>query len=100
MPAVYKKTSPYYETSLFGQFLDVLTNRPIPKLSDDEVFVINSVYAYRPDLLAHDLYNDATYWWVFAARNPNVLEDPIFDFYPGQTIFIPKLQTLVTALGS
>lgn len=100
MPAIYKKTSPYYQTSTFGQFLDVITHRPIPKLADDELFTINATYAYRPDLLAHDLYNDAGYWWVFAARNPNIIEDPIYDFRPGQAIYIPKLSTLTASLGT
>jgi hypothetical protein len=32
-------------------------------------------------------------------RNPNVLQDPVFDFEPGVTIFIPQKQNLVSALG-
>jgi hypothetical protein len=38
-------------------------------------------------------------WWVFAVRNPNVIKDPIFDFFPGQTIYIPNKNTLTTYLG-
>lgn len=99
MSVQYSKISPYALTSINGNFLDVMENRSIPKLPDDVQFKINATYKYRPDLLAHDLYGDAGYWWVFAARNPNRIKDPIFDFKPGVTIFLPKKSTLVSALG-
>jgi len=38
-------------------------------------------------------------WWVFAIRNPNVIQDPIFDFQPGVIIYIPQKTNLTTALG-
>jgi hypothetical protein len=97
--ATYSKSSPYFSTQSFGPFLDVLNYRTIPSDVSDAEFNITSVYKHRPDLLAFDLYGDAALWWVFAGRNPNVLKDPIFDFYPGQTIFIPKKEALVAALG-
>jgi hypothetical protein len=97
--ATYSKSSPYFSTQSFGAFLDVLTYRSIPSNSSDAEFNITSVYKHRPDLLAFDLYGDAGLWWVFTSRNPSVLKDPVFDFYPGQIIFIPKKETLVAALG-
>jgi len=95
----YSASSPYYRTGTFGIFLDVMTNRPITKLSDDTLYEIDSVYEYRPDLLASDLYGDSSLWWVFAQRNPNVLVDPLFDFAAGARIYIPKLSTLKQDLG-
>jgi len=95
----YNKTSPYYGTPGFGNFLDILTDRPIPKLDSDVLYSIDAVYANRPDLLANDLYGDSAYWWVFSARNPNVLQDPIFNFTVGTVIYIPKKETITTALG-
>jgi hypothetical protein len=50
-------------------------------------------------LLAYDLYTNSGLWWVFKARNPNVLDDPIFDFKAGTKIYIPKKTTLVSNLG-
>jgi hypothetical protein len=97
--AQYTKSSPYYETGKFGNFLDVYKNRSIPKLVDDAQFTITESHRYRPDLLAFDLYQDSRLWWVFAVRNPNTIQDPIFDFIPGVTIFVPKYQTLVSSLG-
>lgn len=100
MAVEYSKTSPYYKTSIVNSsFLDVMTLRNIPKLPDDVIFKINSTYQFRPDLLAHDLYGDAGYWWVFAARNPGTIKDPVFDFVPGVHIYLPKKATLNSVLG-
>lgn len=99
MATTYKNTSPYATTGKFGPFLDLLEHRSISKKPDDVSYVINSVYRYRPDMLAHDLYGDAGLWWVFAVRNPNVIKDPVFDFVPGVSIYIPKKETLVAELG-
>lgn len=97
--ASYTKYSPYYSTNKFGPFLDILNQRPIPKLDSDALVTISQAYKYRPDLLAYDLYSSAALWWVFASRNPSILIDPIFDFYPGQSIYVPKKETLTQALG-
>lgn len=99
MTAEYTKYSPYYSTEKFGNFLDVMAQRPIPKNKLDITFTINRIYQYRPDLLANDLYGKPQLWWVFAARNPNIIKDPIFDFYRGQVIFIPEGTRLMSALG-
>ena len=97
--ATYKKSSPYFDTKKFGNFLDVMTYRKIPAYSTDVYYEVDPVYNMRPDLLAHDLYGDSNLWWVFAMRNPNVLKDPIFGFVTGTRIHIPKKETLEKALG-
>lgn len=99
MATTYSRTSPYFGTSKFGNFLDVMNYRNIPAKADDVSYVIDRVYKYRPDLLAYDLYGDANLWWVFAVRNPNTIKDPVFDFKPGTKIRIPKKTTLTTVLG-
>ena len=53
----------------------------------------------RPDLLAYDLYGDVSLWWTFSVRNPNIIQDPVFDFVPGVEIFIPTKETVTAALG-
>jgi hypothetical protein len=95
----YKNTSPYFQTSTYGSFLDVMINRTITKKADDVLYEIDKVYENRPDLLAGDLYGDGALWWVFASRNPNVLKDPVFDFRSGVQIYIPKKTTLHQDLG-
>lgn len=96
----YTRTSPYYTASVFdGKFLDVVSLPVVPKLPDDVVFRINQTYQYRPDLLAYDLYGDAALWWVFAMRNPNTIEDPIFDMRLGLQIYLPKKDTISSLIG-
>jgi len=97
--ATYDSTSAYFNTGYNQFYLDVMVNRPIPKLADDLEFVINQTYQYRPDLLAFDLYDTSTLWWVFYQRNPNTLQAPPLDFAAGTTIYLPKITTLRTALG-
>jgi hypothetical protein len=97
--AQYDSTSPYFNTGFTGFYLDVMSNRPIPKEDDDQSFDINLTYQYRPDLLAYDLYGTAKLWWVFYQRNPNTLQAPPLDFAVGKTIYLPKITTLKSTLG-
>ncbi len=97
--AEYDSTSPYFNTGFTEFYLDVMTNRPIPKEDDDQSFEINLTYQYRPDLLAFDLYGTSKLWWVFYQRNPNTLQAPPLDFSVGKTIYLPKITTLKSVLG-
>jgi hypothetical protein len=97
--AVYNSTSPYYTTPYAQFYLDIMTNRVIPKELDDQLFQINETYQYRPDMLAFDLYDLPDLWWVFYQRNPNTLTAPPWDFVAGETIYLPKITTLQTVLG-
>lgn len=99
MAVSYNKTSPYYGNETFGPFLDVANFPSIPIDPTDVVYQIDAIYKYRPDLLSYDLYGTSALWWVFAIRNPNTLIDPVFDFLPGATIYIPKKTTLTSTLG-
>lgn len=95
----YNQKSTYVNTDVAEYYLDLMVNRSIPKYADDIVVEISEVYNMRPDLMAHDLYDDSDLWWVFAQRNPDTLKNPIHDFTSGTLIFIPKLETLRTVLG-
>jgi hypothetical protein len=99
MSAVYSNLSPWYTTQIKENYLDVLSIRAVSAESDDFLYTIESQYKHRPDLLAFDLYGEAALWWVFIQRNLDVLQDPIFDFVPGTSIYIPKSSSLKTALG-
>jgi hypothetical protein len=97
--ATYDAVSPYFLTGYSQFFLDVMVNRPIPKQTDDQLFVINQTYQYRPDMLAFDLYDNSGLWWVFYQRNPNTLTKPPLDFVAEAQIYLPKITTLRTVLG-
>lgn len=99
MAANYSNLSPWYTTQIKNNHLDVLTIRPVSAEKDDFLYTIQPQYAYRPDLLAYDLYGDAALWWVFSQRNMDVLLDPILDFVPGTQIYICKNSSLTTVLG-
>ena len=97
--ADYSNTSPYSNTGETGNYLDVLNPRTLTAEQDDQSYTIERTYAYRPDLLAYDLYGSPRLWWVFVQRNPDQLEDPIYDFKPGVTIQLPKKGNLLKDLG-
>jgi hypothetical protein len=95
----YSKTSPYATTPTYSFFLDIAEIPSIPYFASDVRYELDAIYKHRPDLLAYDLYGDSGLWWVFSARNPNALQDPVFDFIPGTVIYIPKKETITAALG-
>jgi len=100
MPAKYNPTSPYLNTRITRNYLDVLSIRPVSAEKDDFLYTIESQYALRPDLLAFDVYGTPHLWWVFIQRNLDILQDPIFDFVPGVQIYLPKKTTLFEVLGA
>lgn len=97
--SIYDKFSPYSTTPQNNLYLELLDIRPVPAEDDDFRYVIESQYRHRPDLLSYDLYGTPKLWWVFVQRNMSVLRDPIYDFEPGKTIFIPKRSNLERFLG-
>ena len=97
--AIYSNTSPYSNTQEVSDYLGILNPRTITSEQDDQSYTIERTYAYRPDLLAYDLYGSPRLWWVFVQRNPDQLEDPIYDFKPGVTIQWPKKENLLKDLG-
>ena len=97
--AKYSTTSHYFETEEIADYLDILNPRTITAEQDDPSYTIERTYAYRPDLLAFDLYGTPRLWWVFAQRNPDQIEDPIYDFKPGVTVQLPKKENLLKDIG-
>lgn len=98
--AVYESTSPWHNTPIRqNQYLDLLQIRPIPAEDDDILYKVQPQYAYRPDLLAYDLYGSQKLWWVFSQRNLDTLKDPINDLVPGLEIYLPKGPSLSQYLG-
>ncbi len=97
--ANYSNSSPYFSTPQNNISLDVFVPRTITAEEDDVIYTIDRIYAYRPDLLSYDLYGTPRLWWVFAQRNSDTLEDPVYDFAPGVTIQLPKMANLRKDLG-
>jgi hypothetical protein len=99
MATTYSTTSPYYGTRTWGKFLDVWPGKTLSADTTDALYQIDNIYNLRPDLLAYDLYQDSSLWWVFAIRNPDVLADPLFGFVTGKIIYIPTKATIQAQLN-
>lgn len=66
--------------------------------SDQDVFVtINSSYAGRLDLIAHDYYGDVDLWWVIALVN--TLDQVPSDVVVGLKLRLPPISAIRTAIG-
>ena len=101
MSSSYSVSSVYSQTPIDSQGrLGIWVPRLVPAAATDQIFTVTDHYAYRPDLLAHDLYGDSRLWWVFAQRNPNALAtDPLGNFSAGLQIFLPNNTALQQSLG-
>lgn len=97
--AVYNSSSPYYNTNLAPGYLDLINWRNIPASTDDILYTLPKIYQHRPDLLAYHLYDNVGLWWVFAARNSEVIVDPVYDMEPGIQFYLPQLTLMKKALG-
>lgn len=92
--AKYSANSPYSQTSLNSQYLDV-ANLPQVSLDGNEITInLPARYARRPDLMSYELYGTSKLWWVFAAVNPDTVTDPVYDFVEGTTVVVPSVASV------
>ena len=90
------KNTPYIDNGLALGYFQI---RAVPASPDDTPYVIEAQYNHRPDLLAYDLYDTPKLWWVFAQRNMDVMEDPVYDCEAGVEILLPNVTDVKTLLG-
>jgi len=87
----YDPTSPWKKTGLIkNKVLDIMNNVYLEFDPLDELYTVPQNYDMRPDLCSYELYGTSKYWWIFAKRNPDIIEDPIRDFTVGTIIRIPS----------
>jgi hypothetical protein len=96
----YPASSPYGATAQTSWYISNYASRAIPASGDDSTITLSKKYEYRPDTLSYDLYGTPAYWWVFAVRNRNTIQDPVWDMVVGATITVPSLANLKKALGT
>ena len=99
MADFHRRDSFLKRAGTYDVFLDLNTLPVIPKVVSDVTYTIPAKFARRPDLLAHELYNNTRLWWVFALRNPDILVDPIRDFKAGVTIKLPSAEAVKLITG-
>ena len=96
--AIYSPSSPYASTPQVNNHIPYLDfwdpQVVIAPTANDTYFTVTKNYEHRPDLLSNDLYGTTGYWWIFAVRNPDVIQDPIYDLTSGITILIPPKSVL------
>ncbi len=56
-------------------------------LSDDDIYVATET-GDRLDTLAHQFYNDSSYWWIIASANN--IHNAVFSFTEGTILRIPQ----------
>lgn len=96
----YPSSSPYAVTLQSSWYLGNYVHRKITPASDDTLMQLTSKYNSRPDLLSYDLYSTPVYWWIFMARNLNIIRDPLRDFKEGIIIYVPSLNHVRELLGN
>ena len=84
-----KDTSQYLLTPIKNWYLDLWVPRPVSSSVYDDVIIIPPSFDLRPDLLSQQEYGTPSLWWVFAIRNPDLINDPINDFVAGLQIYVP-----------
>lgn len=99
MKVKYASASPYAATPQLSWRLLNYVHRVIPIGDADREITIQTKHEFRPDLLSNDLYNTPEYWWVFMARNMDLIRDPIWDLKAGMTIIAPSLSAIQAAQG-
>jgi len=85
-----KDTSQYLLTPITDWYLDIMIPRSVAKSEYDKIMVIPPQFDQRPDLLSQVEYGTPKLWWVFAVRNPDLINDPIQDFVSGLEIYVPS----------
>jgi hypothetical protein len=96
----YPSTSPYAASKQTSWYVLLYKHRPILPNRDDEEFEITAKYEFRPDKLSDDLYGTPEYYWVFAVRNRNLVNDPVWDLTIGKKIIVPTLTHVKKSTGS
>jgi len=85
-----KTTSQYYLTPITNFYLDLWVPINVPASDYDLQINIPASMNQRPDLLSQQQYGTPGLWWVFAVRNPDLINDPIEDFVAGLQIYVPS----------
>lgn len=94
MPKNAAPTSQYIDTQITDFYLDVWVPRKVPANVNDKTVTIDAKYHQRPDLMAFDYFGTPNLWWIFAVRNVDIINDPIFDHVSGIQIIVPAQEVI------
>lgn len=92
MAANYSIYSPYYKAKQTSSYLDYYEFNKFYPSDTDVAYTIPSTYVEQPWRLAKDLYDNERLYYIFALLNPDVLQDPVYDFQSGVIIKVPTVE--------
>ena len=98
MANIHKTSSFYSKTPIKSFYLDLWVEKPMTPQDDDLLVTISAEHHERPDQLAYAVYGTPNLFWIFWARNKDVIVDPIHDFKSGKEIYVPSLRYIQTQI--
>lgn len=98
MANFHKPSSPYINTPVKDFYLDLWVPPVVEAQEDDQAVIIAPSHHERPDKLAYAVYGTPNLFWVFWARNKDILIDPINDFTSGTRIMVPSADYISRAV--
>lgn len=97
--AKYSTFSPYSKVKQTW-YLNYFSPKGLLPADSDTVYVIEGQFNQQPWRLAKKLYGNERLYYIFALLNPNILEDPVYDFKAGVEIRIPTMKRIKEYLDS
>lgn len=89
MAQQYSIYSPYYKAKQTSWYMDYYEQPSLPKADSDVLYTIDPMYNEQPWRLAKDLYGNERLYYIFALLNPDLIQDPVYDFKAGIEIRVP-----------
>jgi len=95
MDSIY---SPYYKVQLNTWYLDYYEPIELQPADSDTSYTIPIKYNEQPWRAAKDLYGNERLYYIFALLNPDLIQDPIYDFVSNLVIQVPSIDRVRTYL--
>lgn len=87
--ANYSNNSPWAKVSQTW-YLGYTIPAYMTTADSDTSYTIPSKYNLQPYRLSKELYGTEELYYIFALLNPDILQDPVYDFVTGLTIQVPE----------
>lgn len=97
--AQYSTFSPYSKVKQTW-YLGYYSPRGLLPADSDTMYTIETKYNEQPWRLAKERFGNERLYYIFALLNPNIIEDPVYDFKAGVTIRIPTMKRIKEYLDS
>lgn len=89
--ANYNNNSPWAKVQQ-SWYLDYTIPAYFTDADSDTSYTIPNTHDCQPWKLSKELYGTEELYYIFALLNPDLLQDPVYDFSTGKTIKVPEPQ--------